>query len=187
GHCGNWELLATVAAARLSPISIVVRPLNNPYLNRIVESVRRRYGNSVIDKKGALKPIMQVLRNNGTIGILMDQAVVPEEGYVIDFLGRKAWTTKMPALIARKTDAAALPAFIHRTGNGHRIVIHPEVALSSNPVREEALKEDTKKFSSYIEEYIREHPAEWLWIHRRWKRTEQGSGHEENNIVDRKD
>jgi KDO2-lipid IV(A) lauroyltransferase len=173
GHCGNWELLAITSSAKLSDLSIVARPQNNPYLNSLVEKARRKYGNSVIYKKGALKPIMQTLKKNGIVGILMDQAVIPEEGYVIDFLGRGAWTTKMPALIARKTGAAVLPAFIHREGKGHVITISPEIELSKNSDVETAVKEDTLAFSRSIEDYIKEHPSEWLWIHRRWKRVNE--------------
>jgi KDO2-lipid IV(A) lauroyltransferase len=173
GHCGNWELLAIVAGMRLSPMGVVARPMNNPYLNSLIEKVRRRYGNSVIYKRGALKSMVRTFKGNGCVGILMDQAVVPDEGYVIDFLGRGAWTTKMPALIARKTGAAALPAFIHRTDEGHMIKIYPEVELSLNSDTEEAVKEDTIRFSGFVEDYIREHPSEWLWIHRRWKRVKQ--------------
>jgi len=171
GHCGNWELLAIASSVKLSDLSIVARPLNNPYLNSLVEKARKKYGNDVIYKKGALKPIIQTLKNNGVVGILMDQAVLAEEGYVIDFLGRGAWTTKMPALIARKTGAAVLPAFIHREAEGHKIIIYPEVELSQGDNTEHAVKEDTSKFSRFIEEYIKEHPSEWLWIHRRWKRV----------------
>jgi len=118
-----------------------------------------------------LKPIMKKLKNNECIGILMDQAVIPEEGYVLDFLGSGAWTIKTPALIARKTGAAAMPVFMHRHDGGHTITLYPEVELSGNNDRETAVKEDTAKFSSYIENYIKDHPTEWLWIHRRWKRV----------------
>jgi KDO2-lipid IV(A) lauroyltransferase len=170
GHCGNWELLALSASARLFPISIIARPINNPYINKFVERARGKYGNSIIYKKNALKPIMQGLKKNACIGILMDQAVIPDEGYVINFLGRGAWTTKMPALIARKTGAAVIPAFILRDGHEHRIRVYPEVKLSDDDA-ESAVKTDTEKFSRFIEEYIREQPSEWLWIHRRWKRV----------------
>jgi KDO2-lipid IV(A) lauroyltransferase len=173
GHCGNWELIALIAVVRLAPLAVVARPMNNPYLNSLIEKVRRRYGNSVIYKRGALKSIVRTFKGNGCVGILMDQAVIPDEGFVIDFLGRGAWTTKMPAIIARKTGAAALPAFIHRTAKGHTVKIYPEVELSRNSDIEEAVKEDTKIFSVFLENYIREHPAEWLWIHRRWKRVKQ--------------
>lgn len=171
GHCGNWELMAVTTSAKLLPSSGVARQINNPYINKFIERVRQRYGNSVIYKKGALKAVMKVLKNNGSVGILMDQAVLSDEGYVVDFLGRGAWTTKMPALIARKTGAVVLPAFIHRTEKGHKIKIYPAVELSDTGDKEAAVLEDTKKFSGFIETYIKEHPSEWLWIHRRWKRV----------------
>jgi KDO2-lipid IV(A) lauroyltransferase len=171
GHCGNWEIMSIASSIKLSPICIVARPINNPYINKLIENARQRYGNTVIYKQKAIKTIMQILKTNGIIGILMDQAVIPDEGFVIDFLGRGAWTTKMPALIARKTGAAVLPAFINRTNGGHKIKIYPEIELSKIDDMEKATIEDMKIFSSYIEKYIREHPKEWLWIHRRWKRV----------------
>lgn len=171
GHCGNWELLAIALSVKDIGLSVVARPLDNPYLNRLVEKTRSRYGNRVIYKKGALKGIITTFKNNGFVGILMDQAVLSDEGYVIDFLGRGAWTTKMPALIARKTEVPVVPVFIKRTANGHEITLYPEVRLSSNTDPESAVIEDTKTFSQFIEDYIKEHPSEWLWIHRRWKRA----------------
>jgi len=171
GHCGNWELLAILASYRVAPLSVVVRPLNNPYLNRFLMKARSRFGNRLLDKRGALRAILGTLKDGGFVGILMDQAVLPDEGYVIDFLGRGAWTSKMPALLARKTGAPAVAAFIRRTDSGHEITVHPEVILSSNSNQDEAVKEDTKRFSRFIEDYIRENPSQWLWMHRRWKRV----------------
>ncbi|MBI5212247.1 MAG: lysophospholipid acyltransferase family protein [Nitrospirae bacterium] len=171
GHCGNWELKAITFGAKIDTITSVARKQNNPYLNGLVENVRAKYDNSVIYKKGALKGIVSVLRKNGNVGILMDQSVLKDEGYLIDFLGRPAWATKMPALIARRTGAAVVPAFLHREGDRHVSTIYPEVELSNNEDAEKAVIEDTKKFSAYIEDYIKQHPTEWLWIHRRWKRT----------------
>jgi len=171
GHCGNWELGAVVTSVKLSGVAGVVRPMNNPHINKFIEKTRQKYGNSVIYKKGALKGIIKRLKAGGSVGILMDQAVLAEEGYVIDFLGRGAWTTKAPALIARKTGAAVLPIFMHREGKDHRMKIYPEVNLSDIADNEMAVLEDTKRFSGYIENYIKENPSEWLWIHRRWKRV----------------
>jgi len=174
GHCGNWELLAIATSVRLSrSLAIVARPLDNPFINGMIERTRRKYGNRIIYKKAALKSILQALRSNEAVGILMDQAVLAREGIVIDFLGRGAWTTKMPAIIARKTGAAVLPAFIHRTEHGHTVKIFPAVQFSHEDEKEEQLLKDTKKLSSYVEEYIQKHPSEWLWIHRRWKRVKQ--------------
>src|SRR4030043_2371470 len=87
GHCGNWELMAIATSVRLGDAAIVARPINNPYVNKLIENVRQKYGNRVIYKQQALKPIIQALKNNDSVGILIDQAVIPDEGYVIDFLG----------------------------------------------------------------------------------------------------
>lgn len=184
GHCGNWELMALAFGAKVDNVSGVARMQNNPYLNRLVEDIRAKYGNNVIYKKGALKGMLYELKKNRGIGILMDQAVLKDEGYVIDFLGRPAWTTKMPALMARKTGAAVIPIFINRKGDPkksqtfwggnvdkHVINIYPEVDLSTDEDTEKAIIGDTKRFSEFIENYIKEHPTEWLWIHKRWKRT----------------
>jgi KDO2-lipid IV(A) lauroyltransferase len=171
GHCGNWEMSAIVFGFKVAPIYGVARKQNNPYFHAFVERLRATYGNRIIYKEGALKTIFSALKKRQNVGILMDQAVLKNEGYIIDFLGRPAWTTKMPALIARRTGAAVLPAFLHREGKGHALTFYPQVELSTNEDDEKAVIEDTKKFSSYIENYIKEHPAEWLWIHRRWKRT----------------
>ncbi len=173
GHCGNWELLSLAFGLKVSNISLVARAQNNPYLNQLIEKVRAKYGNRVIYKKGALKALLSELKGNKTVGILIDQAVLPEEGVIIDFMGMKAWTTKAPSLIARRTSSPVMPAFISRAIDGsHTINLYPEVELSKKESQQEALLEDTKNFSYYIEEYIRQHPAEWLWIHRRWKRAE---------------
>ncbi|HWR58246.1 MAG TPA: lysophospholipid acyltransferase family protein [Thermodesulfovibrionales bacterium] len=173
GHCGNWELMAIASSFMGFPVAVVARALNNPYLNKLLEMARARFGNRIVYKRGALRDVILNLNDGGGIGILMDQAIVPREGYVIDFLGRGAWTTKVPSLIARKTGAPVLPVFIRRVGKSHEITIHPEVTLSSNSVHEDAVKNDTRVFSAFIEEYIRENPSQWLWLHRRWKRTGQ--------------
>lgn len=171
GHCGNWELLAIAFSFHVTSFSLVARPLNNPYLNALLEKARSRFGNRTIYKRGALRAIISTLRTGGNVGILMDQAVLADEGFVIDFLGRGAWTSKMPALLARKTGAAVLPGFIRRVGKGHEIVIYSEIDLSSLSNHELAVREDTQRFSRFIEDYIRLNPSQWLWLHRRWKRV----------------
>lgn len=163
GHCGNWELMAIAFGARVEPLGVVARPLNNKGLNYIVEKIRTRYGNTVIYKKGAIRHILRYLRENRPIGILMDQSVLKEEGLLIDFLGRPAWTSKMPALIAKKSGARVLPAFIKHTSAGHIVEIGNPIELTGD------IREDTKRLSSPIERFIIENPTEWLWIHRRWK------------------
>jgi KDO2-lipid IV(A) lauroyltransferase len=173
GHCGNWELMALTLGLRVATGSIVARAQDNPYINTMIGKIRERYGNSIIYKKGALKAILSCMKKKGVVGILMDQAVLQDEGFIIDFLGRGAWTTKMPALIARKTGVPVIPVFLSREGDRHVLTIYPEAPLKCEERSESSLKEDTHLLSSYVEEYIKQHPSEWLWMHRRWKRVEE--------------
>lgn len=171
GHCGNWELAALALARHFnSSVSVVARRQNSPYLNSMVEKMRMRYDNLVIYKKNALRHILAVTRRNGIVGLLVDQAVFPEEGALIDFLGRKAWASKTPVLLARKSGTAVVPAFIHRENDRHIIDILPELSFSGDHSETE-LTTDVKRYSSTIENFIIRHPVDWYWVHRRWKRA----------------
>jgi KDO2-lipid IV(A) lauroyltransferase len=163
-HTGNWELLALKCSRVLGRSGVVARPLENPYLNRLLERSRAKFGNDVIYKRGALRPLIKRLKDGGIIGILMDQAVLREEGLIVEFFGRGAWTTRMPVLLARRTGAALIPIFIKKKNTGHEITIMPEVPY--NGTEEEVLL----RLNGIIEDFVNESPAEWLWIHRRWKR-----------------
>ena len=170
GHCGNWELMALCIGKNVLHVSNIARKINNPYLNYAAEQARQKSGNKIIYKQGALKKILSLLRNNGAIGILMDQSVISSEGIIADFLGSKAYTMKMPAMIARKTGSPVIPAFIRRAENGHIIEIGQEIELDDSDDADMAIFNDTVKFSGFIEDYIRQNPYEWLWIHRKWKK-----------------
>ncbi|MDD2308187.1 MAG: lysophospholipid acyltransferase family protein [Desulfuromonadaceae bacterium] len=171
GHCGNWELAALALAQHFnSPMSVVARRQNNPYLNRLIEKMRLRYGNLIIYKNNALRGMMSVIRKNGMIALLVDQAVFPESGVLVDFLGRKAWASKAPVLLARKLGTAVVPAFIHREADRHIIEIHPEL-MFTNDNSEQGMAADVQKYSRAIENFIVRHPVDWYWVHRRWKRA----------------
>jgi len=171
GHCGNWELVA-LAYSRLfkDSMSVVARRQNNPYLNSMVENMRMHYDNLVIYKDNALRNMIAVIRKNGTIGLLVDQAVFPAEGALIPFLGRTAWASKGPVVIAHKTGVAITPAFAHREGGRHVITFNPECVFKGDNTGE-GMVEDVKQYSVYIERFICAHPTNWYWVHRRWKRA----------------
>jgi KDO2-lipid IV(A) lauroyltransferase len=171
GHCGNWELMS-LSFKRLFNENVwaIVRQQNNPYLNTIVDKMRMSYGNKVIYNKAALRPILGVIKNDGAIGMLADQAVFEENGTLIEFLGRKAWANKAPAIIAHKTGVSLVPVFIHRDGDGHVLTIHPEYKLCGDRT-DSGVQQDIQALSRYLEDFISAHPADWYWIHRRWKRA----------------
>ncbi len=170
GHCGSWELLALAASIRKPAISIVVRPLDNPYLDRAVSKLRTRYGNSIINKKMGMKDILRVLKDGGSVGILLDQNVSRSEGVFVDFFGRPACTNKGLALIAARTKAPVIPAFIRRTGtDSHEIILGDEVPLIDTGDREADVKANTQAYTRAIEDFARKYPDQWFWMHRRWK------------------
>jgi len=171
GHCGNWELAALALSRSFeTPMSVVARRQNSPYLNKMVERMRMRYNNLVIYKEKALRNMLAVIRNNGMIGLLVDQAVLPEEGALIDFLGHKAWASKAPVVLARKSGTAIIPAFIRREADRHIIDIQPALSFSDNNSTTEVAA-DVQKYSRAIEKFIIRHPVDWYWVHRRWKRA----------------
>ncbi|MDD2898301.1 MAG: lysophospholipid acyltransferase family protein [Desulfuromonadaceae bacterium] len=171
GHCGNWELAALALARHFdTPMSVVARRQDNPYLNKIVEKVRLRYGNLIIYKNSAIRNMLSVIRKNGVIGLLIDQAVFPENGALVNFLGRTAWASKVPVLLARKSGTAVVPAFIHREEDRHIIDIYPELVFSSD-ASDQGVAADVATYSQAIENFIVQHPVDWYWVHRRWKRA----------------
>jgi KDO2-lipid IV(A) lauroyltransferase len=171
GHCGNWELLALASGVRFQNVSVVARRQNNLYLHNVMEKIRMKFGNRVFYKSGALKAMISEFRQNHIVGVLIDQAVSPDEGYLVGFLGRQAWTIRMPALIARKTGVPLLPVFIHREGAGHVVTIYPEILPALEKGGDDGGHDDVARLTGAIEEYVVRHPTEWYWIHNRWKRA----------------
>lgn len=168
GHCGNWELLMLSFAVKIGPILGVARKQSNPYMDRFITRARSRYTSDVVYKEGALRKFISRLKDGGSVGVLMDQSVLPEEGVLIDFLGAPAWNTKMPVALARRTGATLLPVFIRANENEHEITISPAVELTGDDLA------DTKLLSSNVEDFIKANPTQWLWIHRKWKRVPKG-------------
>jgi KDO2-lipid IV(A) lauroyltransferase len=91
----------------------------------------------------------------------------------VDFLGRPAWSTRIPALLARKCGVPRLPVFIHREGECQVVTIHPEIPFREGEEGspEERDRRDTAQLNAAIEAYVVAHPTEWYWIHKRWKRA----------------
>lgn len=175
-HCGNWDLLALAFGARVQEISVVARRQDNPYLNAALEKIRRTYGNQVLYKPTALRTMLATFKHQGVVGMLVDQAVVPGEGILVPFVGRPAWSTKLPGYIARKSGTPMVPVFIHREGDVQVATFYPEIVPSSAPYPDLAAAEDVASLNSFIERYVIEHPTEWYWIHKRWKYVDVGMG-----------
>ena len=175
-HLGAWELSAAAHALYGHPMWLMVRPLDNPFLDRLIDARRRLFGNRTIRKKDSAREVLAVLRNNGAVGILADQNAGGSDGVFIDFFGHKASATKGVAQIAARTGAAIVPGFAVWDDADQRYVLkfYPAIQLADSSDREADLLENTQRCQTAIEQAIRERPGQWLWIHRRWKRQPDG-------------
>lgn len=168
-HFGNWELLA--AAHRLTglPLSVVVRPLGTPYLETLLTRGRERNQLRLIPKRQAVRGVVEALARGDCVGILLDQDAGPR-GVFVPFLGRPASTSRTLAVLALRTGAPVVPVSIRRLPEGdHEVVIEPALALVRTGDRHRDVAVNTARFAAAIERWVRAEPAQWLWVHRRWK------------------
>jgi len=130
------------------------------------------YGNKVIYRDNGVREMLVSLKENGIIGILPDQVVLPPHGILVDFFGSPCWTTVMPAKLALKTGAPLLPFFIHRENGRNIVTIYPPLELAGEGSDEERILDGTIKMNRAIEEHVLQFPTQWNWLYRRWKETE---------------
>jgi KDO2-lipid IV(A) lauroyltransferase len=169
GHFGNWELLAATHGLAGFGLSVVVRPLDNPYLDTLIARARERSGLRAISKREAVQGVREALARGECIGILLDQDA-GRDGEFVPFLGRPASTSRALAVLAIKTRAPVLPAFIHRLPDGgHELVLDPEIPLAITGDLDHDIHVNTARFTEAIERHVRAHPEQWFWVHRRWK------------------
>ncbi len=170
GHFGNWELFSAAFTLRYNGGGIVVRPVDSPAVNRLLEDLRGRFGAEIIPKQKGMRRILGALRQGKAVGILLDQNVDWYEGAFVPFLGRRACTNKGLALLALRTGAPVIPAFpVRRPDGGYVAAFEPPLGLSISGDKRRDAEDNTALFTSVIERYVRAHPDHWFWFHRRWK------------------
>ena len=174
GHLGAWELGAFAQSVYGHPLNVMIRALDNPYLNGLVNRYRTLAGNRIIEKRDFLRGVLQALKNNEAVGILMDQNSSLAEGVFVDFFGVPACTSTGMARIALRTGAAVVPAFGFWEKSRYRLRFDPPLTLIETGDQEKDIAANTQLFTKVLEDYIRHYPDQWLWIHRRWKTRPPG-------------
>ncbi len=169
GHFGFWELQALVHAVRVEPVGVIGRALDNPLLNRLLEDVRQRTGNTVIYRKGALRRVLRMLQEGRGVAVLIDQHIMSRDAIYVDFFERPAATTSAIAALALRTGAPVVPVFaLPLAGGRYRMIYEHPV----NPPRgdtPDAIRDFTQRCTDVLEMYVRRDPQLWLWMHRRWR------------------
>lgn len=176
GHMSAWELAPFAHALYGHPLHFLVRPVANRRVDALINRYRCLSGNAPIEKNRAARAILKVLGEGGTVGILADHNTVIEEGVFVDFFGIPASTTSGLARIALRTDAAVVPGFLRwdEPSRKYRLGFGPAVELSRTGDEERDVLENTARFTKVIECFVRAHPDQWLWVHKRWKTRSPG-------------
>jgi KDO2-lipid IV(A) lauroyltransferase len=172
-HFGNWELLGAVFARVGYAPKVVAFPQSNRRVDALIRANRESTGMKVVytGHRGTAE-LLAHLRGGGMAGILADQNA-GEGGLRLPFFGRDCSVAKAPAVLARKTGAAIVPVFLLR-GPGHRFTVRvlPEVRVERTGDAEKDVLEATRRWLKVQEDFIREHPDQYFWLHRRWKHFE---------------
>jgi Kdo2-lipid IVA lauroyltransferase/acyltransferase len=175
-HLGAWELSSFAHAVYGYPHNILIRKIDNPYVEEMVNRYRTSRGNITIDKNNSARAILSALRKGEAVGILVDLNTVRNQGVFCDFFGIPACSTPGLATLALRTGAAVVPGFLlwDEQTRKHRLHFEPEVEIVNTGNMKEDIYLNTSRFNQIVEEFVRRHPDQWLWVHRRWKTRPEG-------------
>ena len=166
GHFSNFELMAMYLEKSGIKLSAIYRPLNNIFLNRIMEKIRKKYicKNQIKKGIGGLKKIITLKKKNFSTALMIDQRV--SEGILSNFFNEKALTTTIPAQLIRRFNIAVVPVYIERVkGINFKIIINKPIKFSKKISTDEI----TEELNKIIEKMIIKKPGLWIWSHNRWK------------------
>jgi len=166
GHLSNFELMAMHIEKSGIKLSAIYRPLNNIFLNKIMERIRKKYICKYQIKKGigGMKKLMHLKKLNYSTALMIDQRV--SQGIRSDFFNQKALTTTIPAQLVKKFKIPIVPIFIERINNvNFKIVVKNPITFDN----EETTKTITDKLNLVLEKMISYKPELWIWSHNRWK------------------
>jgi KDO2-lipid IV(A) lauroyltransferase len=175
-HFGGWELSAFTHSLHGHWMHVVVRAMDNVYLDGLIRNYRSMHGNKVVEKDDFVRGLLAAMKAGEVVGILMDTNMTPPQGIFVDFFGIPACTASGMARISLRTDAAVVPTFtIWDTElKKYRLRFDPAVELVRTGDLEADIQANTQRFTSIIEDYVRKYPEQWLWVHRRWKTRPPG-------------
>lgn len=170
-HLGSWETgLLFVCCHIHKPIVGVVKKVRFAPLNRWVQRLRTRFGIKVIYKQGALPEMRRMLRRGGVTGLLVDQSR-RSEGVEVNFFGHKVTTTPAAAFLAIRCKSPVLPMFCVRDDSGRlTVVIQSPLEMKRSGDLRSDIQANTQRITDVVEKAVRQHPEQWFWVHKRWKK-----------------
>jgi Kdo2-lipid IVA lauroyltransferase/acyltransferase len=175
-HLGAWELTSFGLALLGHPISFLVRPIDNPKIEKLVDSHRISMGNKTLDKFSAARSMVKLLRSREVLGLLIDLNALDDEAIFVNFFGVPASTNFMTAKLALRTESPIIPVFAPWDSARQKFLLQVQAPIEPEPSgNEEAdVRRLTEQLTSVTETQIRRYPDQWLWIHKRWKTRPKG-------------
>lgn len=172
GHFANWEVMATVLTQSALPVRITYRKINNPYIDARVRKQRERYGTKFLVQKSTHKggrELLEALSNGESVALLNDQKF--NTGVSVPFFGQEAMTAQGATRLALKTGRPLLPMAVTRDGANFTVTFYEPIKLENTGNREADVLSGVTQVTTFIEDRIRENPAQWFWVHRRWPKA----------------
>ena len=166
GHFSNFELMAMEIEKVGINLAAIYRPLNNIFLNFIMEKIRKKYicQNQIKKGIGGVKELLKLYKKGYSTALMIDQRV--SEGIKATFFNEEAFTTTIPAQLVKKFNTPVVPIFIERFDNiKFKMIVHKPLIFSDNV----SIEDITLKLNQILEKMILENPEEWIWSHNRWK------------------
>jgi len=168
-HFGAWEVAGAALPRGGYPVWSMMRGFRNTFADKHIRDMRRATGARMLEKHGALRHIIRLLRQGEHVALLIDQDA-RRHGIFVEFFGRPACTTPAPASLALRTGAPIAFGYARRIGpERFRIVIDDVIVPNQDADTQQEILRITQRLTSDLERLVREHPTEWLWLHRRWK------------------
>jgi len=169
-HLGNWEYLVAAQQAWGLDITVITRHAHDSGVDRLWQGMREARGVRCLDNYRTLKNVIRHLRTGGTVGMTIDQNEGGTTGARVPFFGREAGTVKAPALLAARLGCPVILFLSWRDEDGrHHAALSEEIPLADGANLAETVQRTTRRYNELLEAAIREHPAQWSWVHRRWK------------------
>ena len=169
-HFGQWEIFPLAVAAHFGPSSVLGRRLDSSVMDKILRANRSQFDVELIDKDGGAKDILKALKARRIVGILVDQNTAPKDGIKVQFFGKDVLHTPAASVLAQKTNALIINAFIYQKGKNLNEICFEEPIDINEFDKEEAVQKATQMQCSACEEMVRVKPEEYFWFHQRFKR-----------------
>lgn len=169
-HCGAWELGGVAIGVIDKPVTIIYTELSNPPFQSWMLGARSAFGNTMLAKTKALRPMVKLVKAKRSIAMVIDSSIDENQGVEVNFLGKKSWQTPTPAYLARKFNAAIIPFAVHANAdNGYTLRFYDEIKVDLTDDIDRDIQKATEAQADWMTGLIMENPESWFWVHRKWK------------------